>query len=50
MRFDPNEDYLEDLRHEGPDPEDYSNSSGQIDWNDFNQDYDSCADEIGFPN
>jgi hypothetical protein len=50
MPFDPNEDYLEDLRHEGPGPEDYSDDSGKIDWDNFEKDYDAWADETGFPN
>lgn len=51
MHFsDPNErDELETLRETGPDPSDYSGDNG-IDWDRYEKDYDTWADDVGFPN
>lgn len=48
MSFSPEE--LESLRQEGPDPTDYREDSGKIDWTSYEKDYDSWADKTGFPN
>lgn len=41
-------EYLENLRQEGPDPEDYSDN-GKIDWDTYEKDYDDWAEETDFP-
>jgi hypothetical protein len=42
-------DYLEQLRQEGPSPEDYRNDN-EIDWDTYEKVYDDWADRTGFPN
>ena len=41
---------LQNLRQDGPDPEDYYiNDKGEIDWDTYEKDYDDWAEETDFP-
>lgn len=44
------EEFLDLFRQEGPSPLDYKDDNGDIDWDDYQDDYDDWTRETGFPN